>query len=264
MTPEKVRRSVALGSNANTDFMKQLAGTNGLYRYIDNSSGLADMFMQISGEVIGLEEDTDGDGIPDLIETTGMRDQAGNIFTTDPYNADTDGDLMSDGDEMGEFESENGGYFIRQSDPTVFTVFKDISKVHIANASSKLGLNGINLDLYIALAEREIVEQNSISGTGETDYSIQEIIYPDVQGGKIEVANCSDCLSIINGGSWDLEQSNDQYIHKNQYLQAKCNNGISKCTNDHSITFSISGSNLEPYTFTANIDTNVLIREKTA
>lgn len=258
--------SVALGSNANMDFMKQLAGTNGLYRYIDNSSGLADMFMQISGEVIGLEEDTDGDGIPDLIETTGMRDQAGNIFTTDPYNADTDGDLMSDGDEMGEFESENGGYFIRQSDPTIYTQIDSSSKISASNVSPRLIdlNNSINLDVYISLVEREIVEQNSISGTGETDHSITERIFSNVQDGKIEVANCSDCLSIINGGSWDLEQSNDQYIHKNQYLQVKCNNGISKCTNDHSITFSISGSNLEPYTFTANIDTNVLIREKTA
>lgn len=52
-------------------------------------------------EWLNSEADSDGDGIPNIIETNGMINQIGKLIHTDPYNADTDDDDLSDGDEMG-------------------------------------------------------------------------------------------------------------------------------------------------------------------
>lgn len=47
------------------------------------------------------KDDTDGDGLPDCIETGGMINNIGEVVRTDPSLADTDGDTVSDGAEMG-------------------------------------------------------------------------------------------------------------------------------------------------------------------
>ena len=44
--------------------------------------------------------DTDGDGIPDRLETAGMVTKNGTVIFTDPNNPDTDGDGIADGEEM--------------------------------------------------------------------------------------------------------------------------------------------------------------------
>ncbi len=44
--------------------------------------------------------DTDGDGIPDRLETAGMVTKNGTVIFTDPNNPDTDVDGISDGEEM--------------------------------------------------------------------------------------------------------------------------------------------------------------------
>ncbi|MCI5655707.1 MAG: hypothetical protein MR300_04575, partial [Ruminococcus sp.] len=47
-----------------------------------------------------MTTDTDGDGLPDIFETSGMRLSTGEIIYTDPLNADTDGDGLKDGEEI--------------------------------------------------------------------------------------------------------------------------------------------------------------------
>lgn len=46
--------------------------------------------------------DTDGDGIPDLVEEEGWTTLAGHTYVTDPKNPDTDGDGLTDGVEAGQ------------------------------------------------------------------------------------------------------------------------------------------------------------------
>lgn len=50
---------------------------------------------------IDPELDTDGDGIPDYIEITGIHSITGEVFFTDPYDPDTDHDGLTDGEECG-------------------------------------------------------------------------------------------------------------------------------------------------------------------
>lgn len=124
--------SVALGSTANTSTMKRLSdNTNGQYVYAEDSSDLDVIYNAIQGSLIGVDAtDTDGDGIPNIIETTGMKNQYGNIIRTDPNKADTDGDGKTDAEEMGklietdvvtEMDRQNGitknVYFEMVSDP---------------------------------------------------------------------------------------------------------------------------------------------------
>jgi len=48
-------------------------------------------------------DDNDGDGIVDILETSGMINNIGHVVYTDPGKMDTDSDDLSDGYEMGEF-----------------------------------------------------------------------------------------------------------------------------------------------------------------
>ena len=50
---------------------------------------------------LNQQEDSDGDGLPNCIETNGMINNIGELVYTDPYNPDSDGDNLSDGEEMG-------------------------------------------------------------------------------------------------------------------------------------------------------------------
>lgn len=143
--------AVALGSGSNTSMMQKLSDkTNGQYVYAESSSDLDDIYNAIQGSLIGVDAtDTDGDGLPDIVETTGMKNQYGNVIRTDPNKYDTDGDGKSDGEEMGklietdrltEMDKKNGitsnVYFQMISDPV--EGHKVADKV---NATSELQLS---------------------------------------------------------------------------------------------------------------------------
>lgn len=52
--------------------------------------------------------DSDGDGIPDVVELAGWKTAGGEIYRTDPNEADTDSDGLSDSEEAGELISGKG------------------------------------------------------------------------------------------------------------------------------------------------------------
>ena len=110
-------------SKLNFDVFSNLATeTTGKF-YRINETGLTDIFTEITSATVGIDGtvDSDQDGIPDGLETAGMRDQFGNIIKTNPYMADTDGDGKSDREEIGELKSDENGniYYERISDPLV-------------------------------------------------------------------------------------------------------------------------------------------------
>ena len=124
--------TVALGSYAEALPLMQIADhTGGLfYRlpYVDDLEGLLSAF----GMTYERETDTDGDGIPDVVEKMGMINQNGLVVYTDPNNPDTDGDGLSDGEEVNPAirhktpttgilinVPENSYYFFMESNPTM-------------------------------------------------------------------------------------------------------------------------------------------------
>lgn len=66
--------------------------------------------------------DSDEDGLFDYVETHGIMDNFGHVYYTDPYNPDTDGDGLTDGEEVGVLQTEANSYINYSynviSDPT--------------------------------------------------------------------------------------------------------------------------------------------------
>lgn len=64
--------------------------------------------------------DSDGDGIPDVVEIKGWATSRGVVHHTDPRNADTDGDGLSDAEEAGKLLDDSGEQHVYEglTDPT--------------------------------------------------------------------------------------------------------------------------------------------------
>jgi hypothetical protein len=72
--------------------------TGGNYTYVDSASDLPDVFSRVADD-IGAQ-DTDGDTLPDVAERRGVSTSLG-LVQTDPYTDDTDGDGLTDREELG-------------------------------------------------------------------------------------------------------------------------------------------------------------------
>lgn len=124
--------TVGIGQYAESSSLKHIAEYTGGEFYIAKT---AEDIVEIY-DIIGLNQhidmtDTDGDGIADTFETSGMRLSNGEIIYTDPLNADTDGDGLKDGEEIiqqyklfsgtssGFLETPYTIYFSIKSDPTM-------------------------------------------------------------------------------------------------------------------------------------------------
>lgn len=102
--------TIGLGSGVNNVLLIDIArSTGGQYYHVSSASDLPDVFRTISENI--ESEDTDGDGIPDITETSGFRDGFGNLYYTDPNNPDTDGDGLLDGEEAKAVTTVDGRVF---------------------------------------------------------------------------------------------------------------------------------------------------------
>jgi hypothetical protein len=113
--------TVGLGSSVDENLLASIAsGTGGTYFQVENADDLIETFGRI-GTDLGAA-DTDGDGVADEAEVSGVRDGTGHVYRTDPTNPDTDGDDLTDGEELGELVNSAGfgagTYFTARTDPT--------------------------------------------------------------------------------------------------------------------------------------------------
>lgn len=129
--------AVGIGADVDNTLMQRIAkGTGGSYIYCKDASDLQDAFLALQVGYIGSNIDTDNDGLPDLVEITGMRDQYGEIWRTDPNLADTDNDGFMDGEEMGEYHDGIHPYFSRVSRPDMVTKKKKLAVVLTLNGDT--------------------------------------------------------------------------------------------------------------------------------
>lgn len=127
--------SIGFGANANEELLRHIAVSTGGQYYKAGEDNIEKIFERIREEYVGvdLNKDSDHDGIPDKIETTGMRNQYGKVIQTNSNDPDTDDDGISDGIEMGEIvidesvsgnDRENGlnkyVYFEMATDPNIY------------------------------------------------------------------------------------------------------------------------------------------------
>lgn len=98
--------TVGLGSDIDENLLENIASqTGGIFYQAIHSEELVEAFKRIQDDTIGEIDttDTDGDGIYDIIETTGVINQFGELIITNPYEKDTDGDGIDDNVELGNF-----------------------------------------------------------------------------------------------------------------------------------------------------------------
>lgn len=95
--------TIGFGDDADEALLQKIASENGGKYYKASEKTVKEIFELIREEYLGvdLSIDSDGDKLPDKVETVGMRTQYGYTIRTDAYSNDTDGDGRTDGEEMG-------------------------------------------------------------------------------------------------------------------------------------------------------------------
>lgn len=93
--------TIGLRTGSYDSVLRNIASkTGGEYYKVTTSSELIDIYSNIGLTNNDIGEDTDGDGLADIFETSGMMLTNDHIIFTDPLKADTDGDMLVDGDEI--------------------------------------------------------------------------------------------------------------------------------------------------------------------
>ncbi len=100
--------TIGLGSGIDENELRAIAGeANGEFYHVENSEDLPDTFERVAENQTGVNlEDTNGDGIPDLVAEmdlampTGPPGVAGELLDLDPVALDTSGDGIQDNETV--------------------------------------------------------------------------------------------------------------------------------------------------------------------
>lgn len=96
--------TVNVGASSSSNYLKMMSEkTGGEYYFCPTAGSIETVFGEIKDDTIYEVDptDTDNDGLFDVYETVGIRLINGQIIHTDPNMADTDGDGLTDYEEIG-------------------------------------------------------------------------------------------------------------------------------------------------------------------
>ena len=210
--------TVGIGSGVNANMMQRIAdSTGGSYIFSNSAEDLQNAFLDLQSTYIGSTKDTDGDGLPDLVEVSGMRDQYGKIWRTDPNNANTDGDEFSDGEEMGEYQPRaEVVHFKRKSNPLVTTKYTGRSEMKVSEEMLTVegrdasGFSDNTITVMIDVYDRQYKIENGV-----------EYLYSPAKNVKVNIIKYPDNVMTLLPG-WPITQvQNDSSSYKHYVTCAK-------------------------------------------
>lgn len=211
--------TVYIGGQNNNELLKNIAErTGGKYFKAVTADELINIYSEIMIDQKIDSADSDKDGIPDIFEISGMRLSNGTIIYTDPFNQDTDGDGLLDGDEIDviptfwiniifnkfDVSSEVAAYiFDMKSNPNM----KDTDGDGISDKDDPLKL--------IFGYNKRLTEENKSELYEEIETQINKDFSWIMQHKNIGYYSTMDCIDII--------YENDEFITEicNKYLLPK-------------------------------------------
>ena len=145
-------------------------------------------------------EDTDEDGIPDVLEEEGMYGIDGQVYYSDPTLPDSDGDTLSDGDEMGTMHR-----VLRIDEDTV-----QIDRIHLFNVDEVGASEYSYLESYIPENPNEICFVFDVVSDPMLKDTDGDFYWDKVDPNPME----SDIETIsLGGSSYILTEEDLGYIH---------------------------------------------------
>lgn len=211
--------TVYIGGQNNNELLKNVAErTGGKYFKAVTADELINIYSEIMIDQKIDSADSDKDGIPDVFEISGMRLSNGTIIYTDPFNPDTDGDGLLDGEEIDVIPT----FWIN----TIFNKFDVSSEVaaYIFDMKSNPNMkdtdgDGISdkddpLKLIFGYNKR-LTEENKSELYEEIETQINKDFNWIMQHKNIGYYSTMDCIDII--------YENDEFITEicNKYLLPK-------------------------------------------
>ncbi|OWA33979.1 hypothetical protein B9G55_16715 [Saccharibacillus sp. O16] len=200
--------TIGLGNGVNRTLLERIASeTGGRYFYASEAKELEAFIKETAGDTIDLTIDNDegkGDGIPDYLEVTGIRNGLGKIITTDPTKIDTDGDGLSDGEELKLITRK------RPDGKIYFNILSD---------PEKIDSDGDGLD---DAKEKSVADRMKYNFTPKHSLMLSELSYIDMQS---SVSNEPEISSFYTGSvkhpdeelaGWKLVKAQD---NKDRFYQ---------------------------------------------
>ena len=231
--------TIGLGSGADNSSLKSYAEqTGGEFFKVTTAVGLEDIYNKLSVKNqfnFDSMSDSDGDGVPDDIEISGIPMPSGEIVYPDPNNKHSDDDGLTDGEEVGTLVRnpatsactpdeavEYKFYFNIKSDPTKMDTdgdglndFEDVQPLKAMEISEKFEKLG---DVLYTVQEYDIAKQfvSKIKSIW--------IVKPDNRFNRNQLIEYFDCENKFNNSILIIDLTNEYEINYQIYNSYKYSN----------------------------------------